>query len=107
MSRGPFLPKFGEWDEKNPAAAEGFTVIFDRARDNKKNGGGTGTPNNVIPQQNQNQYQNKKHEAAKKNHEHKYPRKQVCLVKFCFVLHPSSSLYREKSLTTTTAHMRN
>lgn len=71
--RGSSLPKFGEWDEKDPAAAEGFTVIFDRARDTKKNGG---TPNNVIPQENQNQYKSKNHEAAKKNHNPKYSRKE-------------------------------
>ncbi|KGN51712.1 protein NOI4 [Cucumis sativus] len=70
--KGPFLPKFGDWDEQNPAAAEGFTVIFNRARDNKKNGGAAGTPNNVIPPQNQSQ----KYEPAKKNQKHKYPRKQ-------------------------------
>ncbi|KAM7513891.1 hypothetical protein LguiA_003474 [Lonicera macranthoides] len=27
------LPKFGDWDEKNPASAYEFTVIFARARD--------------------------------------------------------------------------
>ncbi|KAL9235113.1 hypothetical protein vseg_009906 [Gypsophila vaccaria] len=31
------LPKFGEWDVNNPAAGEGFTVIFNAARDEKKN----------------------------------------------------------------------
>ncbi|KAK3225178.1 hypothetical protein Dsin_005040 [Dipteronia sinensis] len=31
---GP-LPKFGEWDVNNPASAEGFTVIFNKARDEK------------------------------------------------------------------------
>ena len=30
------LPKFGEWDVNNPATAEGFTVIFNKARDEKK-----------------------------------------------------------------------
>ncbi|XP_021908995.1 RPM1-interacting protein 4-like [Carica papaya] len=30
------LPKFGEWDVTNPASAEGFTVIFNKARDEKK-----------------------------------------------------------------------
>ncbi|KAJ1272836.1 hypothetical protein BS78_06G232700 [Paspalum vaginatum] len=30
------LPKFGEWDVKNPATAAGFTVIFQKARDDKK-----------------------------------------------------------------------
>jgi len=35
------LPKFGEWDVNDPASAEGFTVIFNKARDEKKTGGGT------------------------------------------------------------------
>ncbi|CAN7051586.1 hypothetical protein IGI04_027324 [Brassica rapa subsp. trilocularis] len=30
------LPKFGEWDVNDPASAEGFTVIFAKARDDKK-----------------------------------------------------------------------
>lgn len=33
------LPKFGEWDVNNPASAEGFTVIFNKARDEKKTSG--------------------------------------------------------------------
>jgi hypothetical protein len=37
------LPKFGEWDVKNPATSEGFTVIFQKARDGKKTTG----PGNV------------------------------------------------------------
>ncbi|XP_020274471.1 RPM1-interacting protein 4-like [Asparagus officinalis] len=36
------LPKFGEWDVNDPASAEGFTVIFNKARDEKKTGGSTG-----------------------------------------------------------------
>ncbi|KAL6600607.1 hypothetical protein ACP70R_045407 [Stipagrostis hirtigluma subsp. patula] len=36
--KGSPLPKFGEWDV-NPALAEGFTVIFNKARDEKKTGG--------------------------------------------------------------------
>ncbi|CAN0924554.1 Protein NOI4 [Linum grandiflorum] len=38
------LPKFGEWDVNNPASAEGFTVIFSKARDEKKAGATTGGP---------------------------------------------------------------
>ncbi|XWS51351.1 hypothetical protein CRYUN_Cryun12cG0169700 [Craigia yunnanensis] len=34
--RGRPLPKFGEWDVNNPATSEGFTVIFNKARDEKK-----------------------------------------------------------------------
>ncbi|CAA6671788.1 unnamed protein product [Spirodela intermedia] len=41
--KGVPLPKFGEWDVNNPASAEGFTVIFNKARDEKKTTGGTGT----------------------------------------------------------------
>lgn len=33
------MPKFGEWDVNDPASAEGFTVIFNKARDEKKTGG--------------------------------------------------------------------
>ncbi|KAF7819483.1 RPM1-interacting protein 4-like [Senna tora] len=39
--KGRPLPKFGEWDVNNPASAEGFTVIFSKARDEKKGGAGT------------------------------------------------------------------
>ncbi|CAJ1943709.1 unnamed protein product [Sphenostylis stenocarpa] len=42
---GP-LPKFGEWDVNNPASAEGFTVIFNKARDEKKT---TATPHRSDP----------------------------------------------------------
>ncbi|XP_044487377.1 protein NOI4 [Mangifera indica] len=45
--RGRPLPKFGEWDVNDPATAEGFTVIFNRARDEKKaslHGGKVSTP---------------------------------------------------------------
>ncbi|MCD7462797.1 Protein noi4 [Datura stramonium] len=33
------LPKFGEWDVNDPASAEGFTVIFNKARNEKRSGG--------------------------------------------------------------------
>ena len=36
QNQGRPLPKFGEWDVNNPASAEGFTVIFNKARDEKK-----------------------------------------------------------------------
>ncbi|XP_078166293.1 RPM1-interacting protein 4 (RIN4) family protein isoform X1 [Carex rostrata] len=32
------LPKFGDWDVNDPASADGFTVIFNKARDEKKGG---------------------------------------------------------------------
>ncbi|GMH24370.1 hypothetical protein Nepgr_026213 [Nepenthes gracilis] len=37
--KGRPLPKFGEWDVNDPATAEGFTAIFNQARDEKKTGG--------------------------------------------------------------------
>lgn len=43
QDKGRPLPKFGEWDVNNPASAEGFTVIFNKARDEKK------TSNMVTP----------------------------------------------------------
>ncbi|KAL0331911.1 UNVERIFIED_CONTAM: protein NOI4 [Sesamum calycinum] len=39
--KGRPLPKFGEWDVNNPASADGFTVIFAKARDEKKANGTT------------------------------------------------------------------
>ncbi|XP_042396155.1 protein NOI4-like isoform X1 [Zingiber officinale] len=39
QEKGCPLPKFGEWDVNDPASAEGFTVIFNKARDEKKMGG--------------------------------------------------------------------
>ncbi|KAL9684009.1 hypothetical protein QQ045_021440 [Rhodiola kirilowii] len=45
QDKGRPLPKFGDWDVNNPASAEGFTVIFNKARDDKKTsaaGGGGG-----------------------------------------------------------------
>ncbi|XP_021908341.1 RPM1-interacting protein 4-like [Carica papaya] len=36
---GRSLPRFGEWDVNDPASAEGFTVIFSKARDDKRTGG--------------------------------------------------------------------
>ncbi|KAJ0053805.1 protein NOI4-like [Pistacia vera] len=39
QDKGRPLPKFGEWDVNNPASAEGFTVIFTKARDEKKSSG--------------------------------------------------------------------
>ncbi|KAK4743961.1 hypothetical protein SAY87_010273 [Trapa incisa] len=39
QEKGRPLPKFGEWDVNNPASAEGFTVIFTKARDEKKSNG--------------------------------------------------------------------
>lgn len=38
VDQGRPLPKFGEWDVNDPASAEGFTVIFNKARDERKGG---------------------------------------------------------------------
>lgn len=42
--KGRPLPKFGEWDVNNPASADGFTVIFAKARDENKSTGSAGAP---------------------------------------------------------------
>nr|XP_019701375.1 uncharacterized protein LOC105060536 isoform X2 [Elaeis guineensis] len=44
QDKGQPLPKFGEWDVNDPASAEGFTVIFNKARDEKKTGGSARGP---------------------------------------------------------------
>lgn len=38
--RGAAVPKFGEWDEKDPQSAENFTGIFDKVREEKHTGPG-------------------------------------------------------------------
>ncbi|OMP05779.1 Pathogenic type III effector avirulence factor Avr cleavage site [Corchorus olitorius] len=47
--RGRPLPKFGEWDVNNPATAEGFTVIFNKARHEKKTRAATPAGNIINP----------------------------------------------------------
>ena len=32
------MPKFGEWDEKDPSTGEGFTDIFNKVREDKQSG---------------------------------------------------------------------
>ncbi|KAL5138026.1 Protein NOI4 [Glycine soja] len=44
IEKGRPLPKFGEWDVNDPTSAEGFTVIFNKARDEKKTGGNPDSP---------------------------------------------------------------
>ncbi|KAL2529847.1 RPM1-interacting protein 4 [Forsythia ovata] len=36
----PAVPKFGDWDETNPASAEGYTHIFNRVREEKNSDAG-------------------------------------------------------------------
>lgn len=62
QDKGRPLPKFGEWDVNNPASAEGFTVIFNKARDEKK----TNTAVNVVtPRRSDPVYQNDKYPPRK------------------------------------------
>lgn len=51
QEKGRPLPKFGEWDVNNPASADGFTVIFAKARDDKKTSGGAPRADNQAKQQ--------------------------------------------------------
>nr|XP_048318388.1 protein NOI4-like [Ziziphus jujuba var. spinosa] len=68
------LPKFGEWDVNDPASADGFTVIFNKARDEKKSGGSS--TKSML-----------KYETHKENDKYKYPSKRkwfcCCGYKFC------------------------
>ncbi|XP_073055873.1 protein NOI4-like isoform X1 [Primulina eburnea] len=52
--KGRPLPKFGEWDVNDPASAEGFTVIFNKARDEKKTGGKPDSPTKLDTNTNTN-----------------------------------------------------
>jgi len=81
-NKGKPLPKFGEWDVNNPASAEGFTVIFSKASDEKKTKKASGAgPNSLVsPQRNQNSDQNN-------NHSSQNPKAKVV---FFFSLHSTS-----------------
>ncbi|WOH05046.1 hypothetical protein DCAR_0624458 [Daucus carota subsp. sativus] len=50
--QGRPLPKFGEWDVNNPASADGFTVIFAKAKDDKGGAANGGKPGNDVKPQN-------------------------------------------------------
>lgn len=39
--RGAAVPKFGEWDENNPASADGYTHIFNKVREERNSGAKT------------------------------------------------------------------
>ncbi|KDP26362.1 hypothetical protein JCGZ_17520 [Jatropha curcas] len=38
--KGAAVPKFGEWDENNPASADGYTHIFNKVREERQVGAG-------------------------------------------------------------------
>ncbi|KAA3468831.1 RPM1-interacting protein 4-like [Gossypium australe] len=47
---GAAVPKFGDWDENNPASADGYTHIFNKVREERNNGGKTpGMPGEQSP----------------------------------------------------------
>ncbi|KAI3510206.1 hypothetical protein L1887_25737 [Cichorium endivia] len=49
QEKGGTLPKFGDWDVNDPTSSEGFTVIFNKARDEKKTGGKSESPTTTDP----------------------------------------------------------
>ncbi|KAI9178580.1 hypothetical protein LWI28_028172 [Acer negundo] len=67
------LPKFGEWDVNDPASAEGFTVIFTKARDEKK----SNANNNGTRQLSQNQ---RSQATSKPPENYHHPPMGVCLL---------------------------
>ncbi|KAJ4955256.1 hypothetical protein NE237_012039 [Protea cynaroides] len=38
VDKGAAVPKFGEWDENNPASADGYTHIFNKVREERQGG---------------------------------------------------------------------
>ncbi|XP_076948046.1 uncharacterized protein LOC143620192 [Bidens hawaiensis] len=38
------VPVFGDWDDNDPASAEGYSTIFDKVREEKHGGGGGKSP---------------------------------------------------------------
>ncbi|KAL8151024.1 hypothetical protein V2J09_020832 [Rumex salicifolius] len=62
------LPKFGEWDVNNPASGEGFTVLFNKARDEKRTNS-SAAANKTPPSQPKNS--NNHHDPNKQNKQKK------------------------------------
>ncbi|KAL4377591.1 hypothetical protein GQ457_02G004510 [Hibiscus cannabinus] len=46
--KGAAVPKFGDWDERNPSSADGYTHIFNQVRE-ERNNGGKATPGERSP----------------------------------------------------------
>ncbi|KAK6149727.1 hypothetical protein DH2020_017252 [Rehmannia glutinosa] len=62
--RSVSVPKFGQWDETDPRSAEGFTVIFNKVKEEKQIAAAKFPP---VPLQTTNNYQtNQKEETRKK-----------------------------------------
>eukprot|EP00249_Psilotum_nudum_P015159 c25194_g1_i1 orf=200-727(+) len=77
--KGHPLPKFGDWDVNNPSSGEHFTVIFDKARIEKK--AGSAVPIPIIPVD------------SSASDIHKHPplvHESSCSRWFCFRFHPDS-----------------
>jgi hypothetical protein len=56
------VPKFGEWDEKDPSTGEGFTDIFDKVREEKQSGSSNAPTANSDAGYNRSN-QSRKHES--------------------------------------------
>ncbi|KAF3431133.1 hypothetical protein FNV43_RR25863 [Rhamnella rubrinervis] len=70
------LPKFGEWDVNDPGSADGFTAIFNQARDEKKSGG---DPSKAILKYNDD-------DDRRENVKYKYPKMVYIQVLVCLCL---------------------
>jgi RPM1-interacting protein 4 len=57
-AKGGALPKFGAWDVKDPNAGDGFTMIFQKLSNEKKEGGPVHIPrlNSDQPSSNEGSY---------------------------------------------------
>ncbi|GKV33919.1 hypothetical protein SLEP1_g42356 [Rubroshorea leprosula] len=49
--KGAAVPKFGDWNENDPASADGYTHIFNKVREERNSGGraGTGSEQSSYP----------------------------------------------------------
>ncbi|KAK0589126.1 hypothetical protein LWI29_010033 [Acer saccharum] len=80
--KGRPLPKFCEWDVNDTSSAEGFTVIFNKARNEKKTGG----TKPDSPAKNESQY---KHRAVLGNPQSFEPLTNVVQIECCEGLPPT------------------
>lgn len=79
-AKGGALPKFGAWDVKDPSAGEGFTMIFQKLSNERKEGGPVHIPrlNTDSPARNDDNYHKQNQSNSGRNNQTNNPVSTFC-----------------------------
>jgi len=93
------LPKFGAWDVKDPNAGDGFTMIFQKLSNEKKEGGPVHIPrlNSDQPPAHEDSYGNQP--VAQRNNNHQPKSHPVSMGSYVLWLSRCSELYARNCLS--------